>query len=120
MRKLLLVNRGLNASSGYSKTKQSTTNASRGVFLTCLLGLFCSFFFLSSTNIQAQDVDPSLYEALEYRLIGPFRGGRSAAVTGVQTYFILELPVVAYGVPKMVVALGTIFLMVISAEVLAQ
>jgi len=83
MRKLLLLNRELNASSGYSKTKQSTTNASRGVSLTCLLGLFCSFFFLSSTNIQAQDVDPSLYEALEYRLIGPFRGGRSAAVTGV-------------------------------------
>src|SRR5210317_1775229 len=25
----------------------------------------------------------SLYEGLEYRLVGPFRGGRSAAVTGV-------------------------------------
>ena len=27
--------------------------------------------------------DPSLYQALEYRLIGPYRGGRVTAVTGV-------------------------------------
>ena len=27
--------------------------------------------------------EESLYEGLEYRLIGPFRGGRSAAGTGV-------------------------------------
>ena len=32
---------------------------------------------------QAQTPDESVYDALEYRLIGPFRGGRSAAVTGV-------------------------------------
>ncbi|GGG13341.1 hypothetical protein GCM10011344_12520 [Dokdonia pacifica] len=32
---------------------------------------------------SAQTPDESSYEALEYRLIGPFRGGRSAAVTGV-------------------------------------
>ena len=32
---------------------------------------------------QAQTPDESTYEALEYRLVGPFRGGRSAAVTGV-------------------------------------
>lgn len=31
----------------------------------------------------AQDYDPALYDALTYREIGPFRGGRSAAVTGV-------------------------------------
>lgn len=35
-------------------------------------------------NANPQPVyDASLYEALEYRLVGPFRGGRSAAVTGV-------------------------------------
>jgi photosystem II stability/assembly factor-like uncharacterized protein len=28
-------------------------------------------------------VDPSLYQALQYRLVGPFRGGRVTAVTGV-------------------------------------
>jgi len=33
---------------------------------------------------QAQDdYDPALYGAMEYRLIGPYRGGRSASVTGI-------------------------------------
>lgn len=45
--------------------------------LFLLTTLFCSFFS------EAQTVDESIYDALEYRLIGPFRGGRSAAVTGV-------------------------------------
>ncbi|PJB13173.1 MAG: glycosyl hydrolase [Flavobacteriales bacterium CG_4_9_14_3_um_filter_40_17] len=53
--------------------------------------LFC--FFLTVPSMQAQrnkktttttTYDKSLYDALEYRLIGPFRGGRSAAVTGVE------------------------------------
>ena len=46
-----------------------------------LLLLF--FAFAKTENSQAQTFDDSLYSALEYRLIGPFRGGRSAAVTGV-------------------------------------
>ncbi|MBW4969947.1 VPS10 domain-containing protein [Croceibacter atlanticus] len=45
--------------------------------LFLLTTLFCSFFS------EAQTVNEDLYDALEYRLIGPFRGGRSAAVTGV-------------------------------------
>ena len=44
--------------------------------VTLLIGTF-------TENTQAQTYDESLYGALEYRLIGPFRGGRSAAVTGV-------------------------------------
>ncbi len=44
-------------------------------------------FLLISLNINfettAQTPDTSVYSALEYRLVGPFRGGRSAAVTGV-------------------------------------
>lgn len=39
---------------------------------------------LFQNEIYAQENDKKLYDALEYRLIGPFRGGRSAAVTGVQ------------------------------------
>lgn len=35
------------------------------------------------TDVQSQNFSESDYGALEYRLIGPFRGGRSAAVTGV-------------------------------------
>jgi hypothetical protein len=38
-----------------------------------------------ATPTAAQDlpVDPELYSAMEWRLIGPFRGGRSVAVAGV-------------------------------------
>jgi photosystem II stability/assembly factor-like uncharacterized protein len=43
---------------------------------------FLSFGFLSEIT-TAQTYDSALYDAVEYRLIGPFRGGRSAAVTGV-------------------------------------
>ena len=31
----------------------------------------------------AAEPDEALYDALEYRCIGPFRGGRSASVTGI-------------------------------------
>ena len=37
----------------------------------------------ASTESQTVSYDESLYKALEYRSIGPYRGGRSAAVTGV-------------------------------------
>lgn len=45
--------------------------------------LLISFSFFFSETILAQSYNEDLYNALEYRLIGPFRGGRSAAVTGV-------------------------------------
>jgi photosystem II stability/assembly factor-like uncharacterized protein len=49
-------------------------------FPTIMAVLLLSFF---SLNIQSQNFQESDYDALEYRLLGPFRGGRSAAVTGV-------------------------------------
>jgi photosystem II stability/assembly factor-like uncharacterized protein len=50
--------------------------------------IICSLFILSillfyAETTFAQTFDKSLYESMEYRLLGPFRGGRSAAVTGV-------------------------------------
>ncbi len=48
-----------------------------GLLGTTLLGLF----FLPATH--AQDYDEALYRSLEYRSLGPYRGGRSAAVAGV-------------------------------------
>lgn len=49
-----------------------------------LLLLFSLFLFgMLPENVAAQTYDEKLYDALEYRLVGPFRGGRSAAVTGV-------------------------------------
>ncbi len=45
-----------------------------------------TFFFIviASSLISAQQVDPSLYNGLRWRMIGPFRGGRTVAVSGVQ------------------------------------
>ena len=40
-------------------------------------------FLVSFPQSNAQNFNEDQYKALEYRLIGPFRGGRSAAVTGV-------------------------------------
>lgn len=48
----------------------------------CFVVICILFSFTSEISI-AQSYDESLYDALEYRLVGPFRGGRSAAVTGV-------------------------------------
>ncbi|WP_298755246.1 glycosyl hydrolase [uncultured Psychroserpens sp.] len=45
--------------------------------------LLCLFFFGNTEQLEAQSFNESQYDALEYRLLGPFRGGRSAAVTGV-------------------------------------
>ncbi|WP_040280737.1 VPS10 domain-containing protein [Psychroserpens damuponensis] len=45
--------------------------------------LLCLFLFGNVTTLDAQSFKETQYDALEYRLLGPFRGGRSAAVTGV-------------------------------------
>ncbi|MEM9679283.1 MAG: glycosyl hydrolase, partial [Bacteroidota bacterium] len=49
--------------------------------LSFLALLMLSVF--SFSEVQSQSFDESSYDALQYRLVGPFRGGRSAAVTGV-------------------------------------
>jgi photosystem II stability/assembly factor-like uncharacterized protein len=36
------------------------------------------------SDAQAQQLDPSLYSSLEWRMIGPFRGGRTIGATGVR------------------------------------
>jgi photosystem II stability/assembly factor-like uncharacterized protein len=50
-------------------------------FSILIIATFLLLF--SNGQINAQTFNEELYDALEYRLIGPFRGGRSAAVTGV-------------------------------------
>lgn len=51
---------------------------------TIKLSIFLLLIFgIVQENTFAQNDSTKLYGALEYRLIGPFRGGRSAAVTGV-------------------------------------
>ncbi len=59
-----------------------------GKYVVVILGLLLVLF---PSKIEAQKkrktkntgIDSALYSSLEYREIGPFRGGRSAAVTGV-------------------------------------
>ncbi len=48
-----------------------------------IFSLIFFLFILSIEQTLAQTFNEEQYKALEYRLIGPFRGGRSAAVTGV-------------------------------------
>ena len=63
--------------------KKHLTNA--GILLLACLLLPLSV--LSQRRNKSQSTLPTypeeLYSSLDYRLIGPFRGGRSAAVTGV-------------------------------------
>ena len=46
----------------------------------------CVFLFITGASLlaAAQQLDPQLYGGLRWRMIGPFRGGRSNAVTGVE------------------------------------
>jgi len=53
-------------------------SASRCRFLLVLLAAFFPTF-----SANAQSVSPDLFSGLQWRLIGPFRGGRAVAVTGV-------------------------------------
>ena len=56
--------------------------ASLLMLVLCLLPLSAE----GQRRKKTKDADPypeSLYSSMEYRLVGPFRGGRSAAVTGV-------------------------------------
>ncbi len=50
--------------------------------LSILLFIILCFDF-STFKLNAQSIDESLYSGVEWRHIGPFRGGRSCAVTGV-------------------------------------
>ena len=52
-------------------------------FPGCLAGALIVLSLFSIHSSIAQQGDERYYGALEYREIGPFRGGRSAAVTGV-------------------------------------
>ncbi len=58
-------------------TNQST------FLLKISFSILFSFLFFTVSIGQKENIPPVSYEALEWRSIGPFRGGRSAAVTGV-------------------------------------
>src|SRR5947209_17583204 len=49
------------------------------------MSIFAAFAFVLflAPAVNAQQVDPKTYGGMKWRLIGPFRGGRVLAVTGV-------------------------------------
>ncbi|MEO8412343.1 MAG: hypothetical protein ABI472_01735 [Ginsengibacter sp.] len=48
---------------------------------SCVLLIVMAFFF--SSSLQAQPYDSSLYSSLQWRSIGPYRGGRTVGAAGV-------------------------------------
>ena len=52
------------------------------LFVGALIFSF-SFALFSVTPSAAQEINPSLYSGMRWRMIGPFRSGRAVAVTGV-------------------------------------
>ncbi len=50
-------------------------------FFWILLALLC--ILLSPFALSAQQYDPAMYQELRWRMIGPFRGGRTVAISGV-------------------------------------
>jgi hypothetical protein len=50
----------------------------------------CTFLVLLSAFASSQQLDPNLYNGLRWRMIGPHRGGRTIAVSGVEGQRRLE------------------------------
>jgi photosystem II stability/assembly factor-like uncharacterized protein len=49
------------------------------------LGLWAAVALTTTPDLTAQQIDPSNYAALRWRMIGPFRGGRTKAAAGIPT-----------------------------------
>ncbi len=60
-------------------TRQETVRTHNKVALLALVAIS-----YSSIELRAQKLDPSLYASLEWRMIGPFRAGRTIGATGVR------------------------------------
>ena len=48
-----------------------------------IVTLIVSFFSFSQINKSNSNLNQDLYSSLEYRLVGPFRGGRAGTAVGV-------------------------------------
>lgn len=63
--------------------KQLLSKAGLLLLVVCLFTLSVEAQRRNTSSQTAPEYPEKLYSSLEYRLVGPFRGGRSAAVTGV-------------------------------------
>jgi len=55
----------------------------QGIFQYLLLGAIASITFFLTTSVIAQQITPKLYDSMRWRMIGPFRGGRTVAAVGI-------------------------------------
>lgn len=65
--------------------EKNSDTMKKTLFRAASVILACCFYFISYVPVQAQKVAPvdsSITKGLKYRNVGPFRGGRSTAVTG--------------------------------------
>src|SRR6267143_2062333 len=67
----------ISRSSSHKPTRSAMPATRPVVFLTLVAAAI-------SSPVAAQKVDPSLYSSLEWRMIGPVRGGRTSGATGVR------------------------------------
>lgn len=63
---------------------RSTRGPLRASALVILAAALAATLFEDSPRAQAGAIDPALYQSLRWRSIGPQRGGRSIAVSGVR------------------------------------
>ena len=84
------------------KSLQSSFTAPIYLFVLLTLQPFYAQRKKKGKSLPTITYSEQLYEALSYRSIGPHRGGRSSAVTGVKGQpDLLERLVEAYGKPRM-------------------
>jgi len=55
----------------------------RSWFRSSLISCLPLFLLAAAVAAFAQSVDPALYQGMRWRMIGPFRGGRTVAISGV-------------------------------------
>lgn len=63
-----------------------------GLKMSFIRAILIIIFVSLPVHVQSQTVDPDLFKSMEYRSIGPYRGGRVTTVSGVwgddQTYYM--------------------------------
>jgi photosystem II stability/assembly factor-like uncharacterized protein len=84
---LFNVKRGRIAARCYSAYDVASFTRSRGAFVTSIrnlsLRLSLSALVLCGAAATAQPIDPALYSAMQWRLLGPFRAGWAEMIEGV-------------------------------------
>src|SRR5690348_15791529 len=80
----------------WAKRKDLLVRSSSALIFALILAIFCLVpVRAQQTAASGSTVDPSLYSAMRWRLIGPYRAGRVSAVAGIPgnpAVFYIGLP----------------------------